>query len=60
MPFGDNRGLIDTLVLTSVDVTSTSHPSPPFEDVHVNLVSHANASGSSSSSFGLFSSHIPF
>lgn len=48
-----------TLVSTSVDATSTSHLYHPSGNVYVNLVSHEDASGSSSSSCGPSSSCPP-
>jgi len=51
--------LVKTSVSILVDVTCTSHLYPPFYDANVNLLSHEYASGSSSSSCGPSSSHLP-
>lgn len=50
---------VDTSISTLVDVPSISHLSPNHDDAYVNLVSHEDASGSSSSSCGLSSSSPP-
>lgn len=48
-----------TSASASVDLPSTSHMSPNLEDAYVNLISHQDASGSSSSSHGMSSLSPP-
>lgn len=51
--------LVDTSVSTSVDVPPTCHISLSRDYAYVNLVSHEDALGSSSSSCGLYCSSLP-
>jgi len=49
----------NTRVSTLVDISSTCHMYPNLDNEYVNLISHEDASGSSSPSFGASSSSPP-